>query len=408
MRVSRELETRKKDKKGFCPIIVVACWQGKRLRISSKCKCLASSWNKARQNVKEKDAASQEINKVLDMLEDAIRRAYSSMLLVSDDISKQELSLEIENKLRSIKGIVDRPSAPCFSEYFDVFLKENNSTFSKNTLAGYISTSKLFSMFCGDVKVNQVNASLIRAYLNFLADEDVTNSSVKIYFGRLLSILESAKRHFKGKFDIDIDSIKSIKLKSNDHSEKVFLLLPELEEFHKARLSDKLQLILNSFLISCYTGVRYSDLIRLSGSLKSDKFELSQKKTKDKVSVVLSEYAKDVLSRQSDLLEEISRYSYSYYNQGIKEVAKQIGCLNYPVKISRVVGSDIKDEYVNKEDLISTHSGRVTFATQSLARGMKIEVLQKVLGHRSINSTMVYAKILDEAKNEQMLKAWSK
>ena len=41
------------------------------------------------------------------------------------------------------------------------------------------------------------------------------------------------------------------------------------------------------------------------------------------------------------------------------------------------------------------HTARHTFATQSLLRGMPIEVLQKVLGHANIKTTMIYAKVVE-------------
>ena len=46
---------------------------------------------------------------------------------------------------------------------------------------------------------------------------------------------------------------------------------------------------------------------------------------------------------------------------------------------------------------------RHTFAVNYLARGGRIEVLQKVLGHSSITTTQIYAEILDKYKKKGLM-----
>ena len=49
-----------------------------------------------------------------------------------------------------------------------------------------------------------------------------------------------------------------------------------------------------------------------------------------------------------------------------------------------------------KEDGVSCHSLRHSFATWSLAGGAKLESIQDTLGHASPDTTQVYAKIVDK------------
>lgn len=46
------------------------------------------------------------------------------------------------------------------------------------------------------------------------------------------------------------------------------------------------------------------------------------------------------------------------------------------------------------------HVARHTFATLQLASGTQITTIQKMLGHKNIGTTLVYAKTLEEAKRE--------
>jgi integrase len=49
---------------------------------------------------------------------------------------------------------------------------------------------------------------------------------------------------------------------------------------------------------------------------------------------------------------------------------------------------------------VTFHCFRHTFATLQLASGTQITTIQKMLAHKSLNTTLVYAKTLEEAKRE--------
>ncbi len=53
---------------------------------------------------------------------------------------------------------------------------------------------------------------------------------------------------------------------------------------------------------------------------------------------------------------------------------------------------------------ITMHMARHTFATYSLNIGMPLEVVQRVLGHSSVRTTEIYARIVNKTVEEQMKK----
>jgi len=61
---------------------------------------------------------------------------------------------------------------------------------------------------------------------------------------------------------------------------------------------------------------------------------------------------------------------------------------------------------VPKCELVTMHTARHTFATQSLLRGMPVKVLQKVLGHQKIQTTLIYAKIVEDFQHQAMRRVW--
>ncbi len=56
----------------------------------------------------------------------------------------------------------------------------------------------------------------------------------------------------------------------------------------------------------------------------------------------------------------------------------------------------VKAAGINKH--ITFHCGRHTFAVMMLELGTDLYTLSKLMGHRSLESTQVYAKILDKTK----------
>jgi site-specific recombinase XerD len=57
---------------------------------------------------------------------------------------------------------------------------------------------------------------------------------------------------------------------------------------------------------------------------------------------------------------------------------------------------------INKE--LSFHCARHTFATVALTIGIPVEVVADLLGHENLQTTKIYAKIVDRLKDEQMNK----
>ena len=92
-------------------------------------------------------------------------------------------------------------------------------------------------------------------------------------------------------------------------------------------------------------------------------------------------------------------------NKYLKRVAELAG-LTGAADLVSTEGGGIVRAAVHKCELVTMHTARHTFATQSLLRGMPVEVLQKVLGHKKVQTTLIYAKIIEDFQHQTMRRIW--
>lgn len=162
------------------------------------------------------------------------------------------------------------------------------------------------------------------------------------------------------------------------------------------RLRDKqfpikrLEVIRDLFLFSCYTGLAYIDLKQLSAGMlqrwPDGNLWIDTKRQKTDVPVHVR-----LLNVPLSLIEK--------YRGQCK------GDLLFPVPSNQKVNAYLKEIAgvcgIDKE--LTFHMARHTFATTvTLANGVPIETISKLLGHTNIKTTQIYARIIDSKINADM------
>lgn len=163
--------------------------------------------------------------------------------------------------------------------------------------------------------------------------------------------------------------------------ERAFLSEQELKVVMETSLKGKLlNLARDLFVFSCWTGLSFIDIKNLErNSLVEHKGELwilsRRKKTNKPFQIKVLEPAREILKKyikRKYKKGKVFRIGYSnYLNIKLKELMKVCG--------------------ISKN--ISFHCARHTFATMALNNGMSLESVSQILGHSSIKTTQIYAKI---------------
>lgn len=157
--------------------------------------------------------------------------------------------------------------------------------------------------------------------------------------------------------------------------------------------AERLALVRNIFLFCCYTGLAYADIHKLKQT------EIV-KGSDGGLWIIAKRQKTNVTSRSPLLLPALEIIEKYKEHPQCKEKGKVL-----PVLSNQKLNSYLK-EIADSCDIhfnLTFHIARHTFATTvTLSNGVRIETVSKMLGHRNLETTQHYAKILDKKISDDM------
>lgn len=184
---------------------------------------------------------------------------------------------------------------------------------------------------------------------------------------------------------INMKSVDEYKLPSYD-SRIVYLKPKQIETlkayYNSELIPSHLKRTLGQFLFSCHAGLRFSDIERVTWANVYDDlliFEPWKTRKLQKV-VTIPLYNNHFEYFQSTKGKLFDTVSSKTTNEQLKDIAIAAG-----IRIH-----------------LTTHVARHTFATEFLRRGGRVETLQKLMGHKKIETTMKYVHVDEERLREEM------
>jgi len=272
-----------------------------------------------------------------------------------------------------------------FIEYFRMLASKRKKSSSDSWSAAleyFITFSK------GEVRFKDLSYRLLEDFKYFLLNtknringiDKLSQNSASAYFNKLKAALKEA--YTEGKIQHDLGrTVKSIKVLE---TRREVLTIEQLNKLSKTSCNS--ELLKRMALFSALTGLRFSDITNLKWShieyIKDRGYFLNynQQKTKSVEVHPISEDAYKLLGET----QESNRLVFS----GLKSKTTQVKHLNQWLKQAGI------------EKKITFHSFRHTYATLQLSGGTDFYTVSKLLGHKNIQTTQVYAKVVDEVKRK--------
>lgn len=376
---------------GVCPIYTRVTVNTKRFEFSTNKYINPDKWSTEGSKVKGTTEEARTINNHLDYLKNQILEAEKILF-------KKDISLTSENLKNELfgKSETKRMLIPIFEDHNKKMKELVGKEFASGTLERYVTSLKHTKDFLkwkykvDDIDIGKIDHAFIMDYEFWLRSVKncANNTAVKYVknFHKVINICLANGWLNKNPFINYKSKVKEV--------ERVFLTEDEVQAIlNKDFKTDRLNLVKDIFLFSCFTGLAYVDVKNLTKShisigIDGGKWIFThRKKTEVASKIPVLPVAQMIIDKYKSHPECINKdkllpvLSNQKMNAYLKEIA------------------DICE--IEKD--LTFHIARHTFATTiTLTNGVPIESVSKMLGHKNLKTTQHYAKVLDRKVSEDM------
>lgn len=276
-----------------------------------------------------------------------------------------------------------------FIDYVKEITVERHKNSSASILINWKRMGELLKIFSkdGNIPFGRIDTKLINDFKNFLLTAPkggkkkgtLSQNSAATYFYIFKAALKQA--FVDGYLSVDLAAkAKGI---AEEESRREFLTIPELNLLAKTPCDNPV--IKRAALFAALTGLRHCDIKKLHWGDRQKvgeqyRINFTQKKTKGVEYQPISDHAYNLCGTPGDsdrlIFEDLPDPSW----------------------ISRPIKRWIETAGIKRR--ITFHCFRHTFATLQIAEGTDLYTVSKILGHTNVRTTQIYAKVVDEKKNE--------
>ena len=367
---------------------------GRRTEISLKSKVSINNWDEVKGRGKGKQQEIVKLNNHMEQVRSLIFDSYQELIqqnkVVSVDAVKAKyLGEDIEEAMTLLKVI----------EYHK---QVAITKLAPGTMKNYYTTEGYLKKFIkhqyrkSDITLDELNYKFILDFENFLINYESVDHHKSLNNNGVMKHMERLRKMVNMVVMMDWlekDPFSKYKLHF-DKVERGHLTKEELKVLsNKSFKIERLQSVLDMFLFSCHTGLAYIDIFNLTqeniaiGIDGRDWLMTNRQKTNTTVRVPLLPEAIQLIKKYKDHPVALAKgtlfpvISNQRMNGYLKEIAEICG--------------------INKN--FTFHLARHTFATTvTLSNGVPIESVSKMLGHTSIRTTQIYAKVVEHKLSEDM------
>ncbi len=340
----------------------------------------AQSLKKQRSEIKTLTPIDKEHNIETLKIAESIRQKQENYL------NKPEIYNEYEKEQLKKRELGEKN----FVEYFEALANNRKASNHDNWVS---ALNYLVSFTEGSLKFADLNEKVLEDFKVFLLTTKskrsnkttLSQNSAVSYFNKIKAALKQAYKDEILQFDLNskIEPIKAVETR------REYLTLDELNKLAKAPCNNIL--LKRAALFSALTGLRFSDIQKMTWRelehINGQGYFLNynQKKTKSVEVLPISSQA----------------YGFTEGSENPKHMPqnnKVFDGLKYSAYHNKHLFQWIGAAGITKD--ITFHCFRHTFATLQLFNGTDIFTVSKMLGHKDLKTTQVYAKIVDDAKRK--------
>lgn len=284
-------------------------------------------------------------------------------------------------------NIPEKKSEISLVKYMEYFSKRKEELGRSHSRANIVrsATNHIRRFAPKNISIKEVDKNFCLCFIRYLKGYRKNNKPLKVstqlmYFNILNSVLNRAIKEEI----IEYNPISKIPLDEKIKSEYKICSFLTQEEINILENFEYKHPVKNAFLFCCYCGLRFSDVSNLKWENicninNKEYIYITCKKTGMPIHIPLCKNALKHLPKRDENNEYI---------------------FNLPS--SRLVQYAMRDwsKKVNLNKKFTFHTSRHTFATLLYTNGADIYTISKLLGHKNLSSTQIYASVIDKKKLE--------
>lgn len=312
---------------------------------------------------------------------DALNRKIQSFI---SDLERIELESWQNGKDFNLNDLKSEKKKEDIVSFISFYKKEVNvATLKDSTKSNHLSTLSLLLLYNKHLTFDDFTFDFLCNFENFLLSKGYHKNTIAKHMKHLKRYVNLAIN--KDLFDLQKYPFRKYKIKYSE-THRGHLTPDELKRLEQVNLDSlhiRYQRSLDAFLFSCYTGLRFSDVIRIKTEnilYINNKTWLVYSSVKTNTEVKLPLF----LLFEGKTLPILKKYSKS--SDVLFDLPDNSNVNKQLIKICTLAG-------INKK--VSFHTARHTNATLLLYDGANITTVQKLLGHKSVKTTQIYSNIMD-------------
>jgi integrase len=381
---------REKAKEGVTNVYASITVNKERIRFALKHQVKVENWDAGRGGLRIKVQEAKETNAYLEQVKFTITTYYQQLQIAGKEVTPQ--------LLKSMFLGEETEETVSLSKLMDYHHEVASASLTWSTLKHYAVTRRYLEKFLKekrnttDIRINDIDYKFIIDFETFLRNhkpidhqKPLNNNGVMKHLIRLRKMTTLALKLTW----IPKDPFKNYKFRYKK-VETAFLNQTELnKEFSVERLS----MVRDLFIFSCYTGLSFVDLMNLKegnityGEDNAQWIKLFRQKSNEPTNIPILPTALKILERyrHSDRAAISGTLFPNISNQRVNSYLKEIGVIN---QIKKVLTFGV---------------ARHTFATTiTLSNNVPIETVSKMMGHTKIATTQIYARVLLKKISDDM------
>lgn len=376
---------------GVCPIYTRVTVNTKRFEFSTNKSINPDKWSSEGSKVKGTSEEARTINSHLDYLKNQILQTEKKLI-------KKDISVSSENLKNELFGLSEtkRMLVPIFQDHNNKIKELVGKEYAPGTLERYTTSLKHTIEFMqwkynvSDIDITKIDHAFITDYEFWLRSvrNCANNTAVKYLknFNKIIKLCLANDWLDKNPFANYKSKVKEV--------ERVYLTEDEIQSIlNKDFKTERLSLVRDIFLFSCFTGLAYIDVKNLTKShisygIDGEKWIFTHRQKTESASKI------PILPVTQMIIDKYENHPQCHNENKLLPILSNQKMNAYLKEIASVCE-------IEKE--LTFHIARHTFATTvTLTNGVPIESVSKMLGHKNLCTTQHYAKVLDKKVSEDM------